>query len=134
MYTFHAEEKFTLPEIKNLGITKKHAQTVVEKPGALDKSEDPVHIAIGDFRKNLSFFTLLRKDDMNAKYYQDDDLLVVKLSNKPFKAAEKIGSFIVHYDANKEAVLVEILNASRLLKATSKALSPSMRESFFSTP
>ena len=71
---------------------------------------------------------------MNAKYYQEYDLLVIRLSNKPFKAAEKIGSFIVHYDTNKEAVLVEILNASKLLKETSKALPKSMRESFCSAP
>lgn len=68
---------------------------------------------------------------MNAKYYQEDDLLVIRLSKKPFKAAEKIGSFIVHYDAKKEPVLVEILNASRILKETSKALPKTMRQAIF---
>lgn len=69
---------------------------------------------------------------MSAKYYKEDDLLVIKLSKKPFKAAEKIGSFIVHYDKKREPVLVEILNASRLLKETSKALPKSMRQAIFS--
>lgn len=64
---------------------------------------------------------------MNAKYYEEDDLLVLKLSNKPFKAAEKIGQFIVHYDEKKEPVSVEILNASKLLRESSKALPKSMR-------
>ena len=69
---------------------------------------------------------------MNVKYYKDDDLLVLKLSKKPFKVAEKVGSFIVHYDIEKQPVLVEILNASKWLKATSKALPKSMIKSIFS--
>lgn len=70
---------------------------------------------------------------MNVKYYQDDDLLVVKLSKKPFKVAEKVGSFIMHYDEKKEPVLVEILNASNWLRATSKALPKTLIKSIFST-
>lgn len=70
---------------------------------------------------------------MNAKYYQEDDLLVLKLSKKPFKVAEKLGSFIVHYDAKKEPVLVEILNASEWLKATSRALPKSIIKTIFPT-
>lgn len=66
---------------------------------------------------------------MKTKYYQSDDLLVVKLSNKPFEVAEKIGSFIVHYSKTREPVLVEILNASKFLKETSKALPKSIRQS-----
>jgi uncharacterized protein YuzE len=68
---------------------------------------------------------------MSAKYYKQDDLLVLKLSKKPFKAAEKIGSFIVHYDEKREPVLIEVLNASKFLKETSKAMPKSMRESIF---
>lgn len=70
---------------------------------------------------------------MSAKYYQEDDLLVIKLSKKPFKAAEKIGSFIVHYDAKRQPVLLEILNASKMLKETSKALPKSVIKDIFST-
>jgi len=70
---------------------------------------------------------------MKAKYYKEDDLLVIRLSKKAFKAAEKIGSFIVHYDAERKPVLLEILNASRLLKETSKALPKSVVHDIFST-
>ena len=70
---------------------------------------------------------------MSAKYYQEDDLLVIKLSKKPFVAAEKLGSFIVHYDEKKEPVSVEILNASKLLKETSKALPAKLRQTIFAT-
>ena len=69
---------------------------------------------------------------MSAKYYKEDDLLVIKLSNKRFMAAEKIGSFLVHYDNTREPVMVEILNASKFLKETSKALPKSMRQSILS--
>lgn len=69
---------------------------------------------------------------MSAKYYKEDDLLVVKLSNKPFEIAEKVGSFIVHYDKKREPVTLEILNASKFLKETSKALPKSMRQNILS--
>lgn len=68
---------------------------------------------------------------MNAKYYQADDLLVLRLTNTPFKAAEKIGQFIVHYDIERKPVLVEILNASQLLKTTSKALPKALRQTLY---
>jgi len=70
---------------------------------------------------------------MSAKYYKEDDLLVVKLSNKPFEVAEKVGSFIVHYDKKREPVTVEILNASKFLKETSRALPKSMRQNILAT-
>lgn len=69
---------------------------------------------------------------MNAKYYKEDDLLVLRLSKKPFKVAEKLGSLIVHYGVKKEPVLVEILNASKWLKATSKALPNTIKRTIFS--
>lgn len=69
---------------------------------------------------------------MSAKYYKEDDLLVITLSKRPYKAAEKMGSFIVHYDKKREPVLVEILNASRFLRETSKALPKAMRQGILS--
>lgn len=70
---------------------------------------------------------------MKAKYYKEDDLLVLRLSSKPFKVAEKLGSFIVHYDVKKNPVLVEILNASKFLKISSQALPRSLAQTIFST-
>ena len=57
---------------------------------------------------------------MKAKYYKEDDLLVIKLAARPFKVAEKVGSFIIHYDVNRKPVLLEILNASKFLSETAK--------------
>lgn len=68
---------------------------------------------------------------MNTKYYKEDDLLVMRLSKKPFKAAERIGSFIVHYDKNREPVLLEILHVSQLLRQTTKVLPQTVREYIF---
>ena len=59
---------------------------------------------------------------MKAKYYSEDDLLVLKLSDKPYDYADKIGTFIIHYTKSKEPVLLEILNASKFLKETAEAL------------
>ncbi len=55
---------------------------------------------------------------MKVKYYKNDDLLVIRLADRPFKAAEKVGSFIIHYDVKRQPVLLEVLNASRFLAAT----------------
>lgn len=70
---------------------------------------------------------------MSAKYYKEDDLLVIKLSKKPYKLAEKVGSFIVHYTKDREPALLEILNASKLLKETSKALPKEVIRSIFTS-
>ena len=59
---------------------------------------------------------------MKAKYYLEDDLLVLKLSDKPYSHAEKVGMFIVHYAKDNEAVMVEILNASEFIKEATEAL------------
>lgn len=64
---------------------------------------------------------------MSTKYYKEDDLLAIRLSRKPFTVAEKVGQFIIHYDKNRNPVLLEILNASKLLRQTSRVLPEEMR-------
>ena len=65
---------------------------------------------------------------MKVKYYKEDDLLAVRLSKRQYKAAEKVGPFIIHYDDNRKPILLEILNASKLLEKTSKALPSEVRK------
>jgi len=60
VYTIHAKDKLTLPEIKKLRITKEHIEKVVENPSALDKSEPPVIIAIGALTRTLSLCVAYR--------------------------------------------------------------------------
>lgn len=69
---------------------------------------------------------------MNVKYYKEDDLLTVRLSKRQYKAAEKVGPFIIHYDKNRKPILLEILNASKLLLETSKALPNEVRRKVLS--
>lgn len=61
VYTFHAEQKLKLPEIKGLGITKRKIQKVIENSLALDKSEDPVYIVIGGLTDELSLCVAYRE-------------------------------------------------------------------------
>jgi hypothetical protein len=59
---------------------------------------------------------------MKAKYYPEDDLMVLRISDKPYDFAEKIGIFIIHYTKEKEPVMLEILKASQFLKETTESL------------
>ena len=68
---------------------------------------------------------------MGVKYYKEVDLLVIELSKKAFKDAEMEGDFVVHYTEKRELVLIEVLNASRFLRATSKAIPKSTKEQIF---
>lgn len=63
-YTVHAEQKLKLPLSIKLGITRKKIQNIVKKPKVLDKSDDPVYIAISDLNETLSLCVAYRtKDD-----------------------------------------------------------------------
>ena len=64
----------------------------------------------------------MKKDDMQAKYWEDADLLSFKISDKPYAYAEQKEDFIVHYSKDKEPVLIEILNAVDFLKKTNSSL------------
>jgi len=68
---------------------------------------------------------------MKIKYYKEDDILVIKLSKNPIDFAEESDWIIMHYDENKNPVRIEILDASRFLRAESKALPPDIKKSFF---
>jgi hypothetical protein len=68
---------------------------------------------------------------MKARYYSEDDLLVLKLSETPYEYAEKIGMFVIHYTKKKEPVYLEILNASQFLKEATGLLPHSTLEKIF---
>lgn len=69
---------------------------------------------------------------MKAKYYEDADLLSLKISNTPYKYARQDGDVIVHYSDKKEPVLIEIVNAAKFLKDTAKMLPKKIQDKFFS--
>lgn len=68
---------------------------------------------------------------MKVKYYKKDDIMVLKLSDKPIDYAEESNWVIVHYDENKEPVRIEILEASRFLKEESRVLPRDIKDKFF---
>lgn len=53
---------------------------------------------------------------MNFKYNKEDDILMIELNDKNIDYAEQSGDLIVHFSPKREAVLIEILSASRFLK------------------
>lgn len=61
VYTFHAEKKLLLPEVKKLKITKKRLENVIKKPVTIDRSEEPVYIAIGNLTRTLSLNVVYKK-------------------------------------------------------------------------
>ena len=61
VYTAHAEKKLKFSEIKKLKITKKKLESVIQNPIAIDRSEDPVLIAIGKLTEKLSLSVAYRK-------------------------------------------------------------------------
>lgn len=71
---------------------------------------------------------------MKVKYYKEDDILVLKLSEKPIDYAEESNWVIVHFDESKEPVRIEILDASRFLKEESRVLPREIKDKYFATP
>ena len=59
---------------------------------------------------------------MKVKYYEDADLLSFRISKEPYQYARQDGDFIVHYSENKEPVLIEIVNAAKFLRNTTKLI------------
>lgn len=53
---------------------------------------------------------------MKFHYNRKDDILTVELNKKKIDYAEQSGSLIVHFSPQREAVLLEILNASAFFR------------------
>lgn len=70
---------------------------------------------------------------MKLKYYKEDDILVIKLSNKPIDYAEESNWVVVHFDKDDKPVRVEILDAKRFLSEESKILPKDIKETYFSS-
>ena len=65
---------------------------------------------------------------MNFKYSQQDDILMLELSNKPIDYAEQSDNMIVHFSQQRKAALLEVLEASKFLKQASKSLPRQVKE------
>ena len=69
---------------------------------------------------------------MKVKYYKEDNILVMTLSDEPFDYAEMEDSSVIHYTKDKKPVRIEILDANRFLKEESKALPKDIKIKYFS--
>lgn len=65
---------------------------------------------------------------MKIKYEKEDDVLMIEFNDKPIDYAEQSGDLIVHFSPKREAVLLEILDAAKFLKKTSRVISSDIRQ------
>lgn len=73
------------------------------------------------------------KNNSKMIYEPEDDVLNIWLSKKPIDYAEQTGDVIVHFTKNNEAVYIEVLEASKLLKDLSKTLPKNLKQSWLNT-
>lgn len=73
------------------------------------------------------------KNNSKMIYEPKDDVLNIWLSRKPIDYAEQTGDVIVHFTKDREAVYIEVLDASKLLKDLSKTLPKSLKQSWLDT-
>ena len=69
---------------------------------------------------------------MKFNYNKKDDVLLIEWNEKKIDYAEQSGSFIVHFSPRREAVLLEILDASTFLKQAVVKLPKSMLRNIIS--
>ena len=69
---------------------------------------------------------------MKLKYYKEDDILVLRLSEEPIAYAMESDWIVTHFDEKDRIVRFEILDAKRFLKEQSKALPKEIKEAYFS--
>lgn len=68
---------------------------------------------------------------MKIKYNKEDDVLMIELNKKQIDYAEQSGDIIVHFSPKREAVLLEILDASKFLQEQSKVLPRELKQAMF---
>ncbi len=57
---------------------------------------------------------------MKISYDREQDILLLELSSKLIKFAEKMGPIIVHFSEDEKPVLLEILDASEFITTALK--------------
>ncbi len=57
---------------------------------------------------------------MKISYDREQDIMLLELSSKPIKFAEKMGPIIVHFSEDEKPVLLEILDASEFITTALK--------------
>lgn len=70
---------------------------------------------------------------MKIKYNKEDDILLLELNDQKIDYAEQSGDLIVHFSPKRQAVLLEILDASQFLKKAASELPKVVKESILSS-
>ena len=65
---------------------------------------------------------------MKVNYNKDDDVLMIEFNSRAIDYAEQSGDLIAHFSPKRELVLLEILDASKFLKATSEVFPQEIRQ------
>ncbi|MBI2641146.1 DUF2283 domain-containing protein [Candidatus Roizmanbacteria bacterium] len=65
---------------------------------------------------------------MKLRYDKEDDVLMVWFSKEPIDYAEQATDVIMHFSKKNKPVLMEILDASKFLKETSRILPAQIRQ------
>ena len=68
---------------------------------------------------------------MKLKYYDKDDILVIKTSDEEYDYAEMADNVVVHYTKSGKPTRIEILEASKFFDKESKTLPKRIKEEFF---
>lgn len=65
------------------------------------------------------------------RYDKEDDVLMVWFSKEPIDFAEQEKNLIVHFSKSNKPVLLEILDAAKFLKETTKTLPLNLKQQIF---
>lgn len=68
---------------------------------------------------------------MKLKYYKDDDILVIKFSNKSVDDSFEVENAVLEVDKDNAPVSLEILHASIFFNSASKELPKEIKERYF---
>lgn len=68
---------------------------------------------------------------MNLKYYDKDDILVIKTSAEQYDHAEMAGNIVVHYTKSGKPVRIEILEASKFFAKENQVIPKEIKQKFF---
>ncbi len=68
---------------------------------------------------------------MKIKYYKEDDILVVRFSEKPIDDSFEVDNAILEVDKENAPVALEILRASKFFNIASKSLPKQIKQKFF---
>ena len=68
---------------------------------------------------------------IKLKYHKEDDLLVLRFSEKPVDDSFEVDNAILEVDKNNSPVSLEILHASNFFNLASKELPREVKQKFF---